>query len=69
MTKKIYFIMVLVIGAIICVLSCTRNNVEAVQGPNPCDTTQVSYQKILNPSCRIIAIAVTAIATRFSAME
>src|SRR5882672_5885392 len=49
MTKKIYFITALLISAIICIQSCSRNNVETVAGPNPCDTTQVSFQRDVVP--------------------
>lgn len=49
MAKKIYFIMALLISAIISIQSCTRNNVEKVAGPNPCDTTHVSFQADIQP--------------------
>ena len=49
MAKKIYLILALLISAIICIPSCTRNNVEQAAGTSPCDTTQVSYRRDIQP--------------------
>ena len=50
MSKKIYFIVTLFIGVIILIQSCSRNNVEkATGGTNPCDTSQVSFQRDIEP--------------------
>ncbi|MBS1599552.1 MAG: hypothetical protein JST75_15110 [Bacteroidetes bacterium] len=49
MSKKIYIVLALFIGALIFIESCTRNNIEKVAGSNSCDTTQVSFQRDIQP--------------------